>query len=212
MTELPRQADPLALTVCRLSLDPVRGRLRRPHQVGIAVRAAIFTELAGTGRLVGSRAPEAVGDSDTGNPLPDAVHRAVAERRTTSWKRWYSHVDADRTAVTDALVAAGRWSSEAGRLVDLDPGSTVLEQQRIRQLLTARQLPQSLELALLVLLAGGHGAGPGRPAPRRSRRLVKPWLQPHLTTAGRGGDATMAAVEAALVAMRRANPIPFSNR
>ncbi|MDQ1721433.1 MAG: hypothetical protein QOI26_1167, partial [Pseudonocardiales bacterium] len=98
MTALPGDTEELALAVCRLSLNPARGRLRHPHQVGIAVRAALFTELAGAGRLVGIRQPEAVGESDTGNPLADALHRAVAERRPAAGKRWYSHVDADRRA------------------------------------------------------------------------------------------------------------------
>jgi hypothetical protein len=165
-----------------------------------------------SGRLVGTRWPQATGKSDTGNPLPDALHRAVTARRPTAWKRWYSHVDADRKAVTEALVTAGRWGSEAGRLVDRNPGSTVAEQQRVAAVLAGKQPPDTLELTLLVLLCGGHGAGPVRPAPRRSRRLITPWLEPQLRTAGRGGDATIAALNAAFLAMRRVNPIPFTSR
>jgi len=211
MTE-PGQTEQLALTVCRLALDPVRGRLRSPHQTGIAVRGALFTELARSGRLIGSRWPQAVGESDTGNPLPDALHRAVAARQPAAWKRWYSHIDADRTAATEALIATGRWTSRAGRLVDSNPGATVAEQQRVAALLAGKQVPESVDLTVLVLLSGGHGTGQGRPAPRRSRRLVTPWLEPQLRTAGRGGDATVAALNAAFTAMRRANPIPFGLR
>jgi hypothetical protein len=197
--------------VCRLSLGP-RGRLLNPHQVGIAVRAALFTELGRTGRLVGRVRPEAIGESDTGSPLADALHRAVAGRRPALWKRWFSHVDADRQAATDALIAAGRWRAEDRLLIDADPGSTVLQQQRVIELLSTKQAPDSLDLALLVLLAGGHGAGQGRPAPRRSRRLAKQWLEPQLRTAGHGGDATLAAMQYALTAMRRAHAIPFLSR
>ncbi len=204
--------EPLALTVCRLALDPVRGRLRHPHQVGIAVRAALFTELAGAGRLAGSHWPEAVGGSDTGDPLADALHRAVEQRRRARWKRWYSHIAADRTAATDALISSGRWRLEAGRLVDRDPAATVVEQQRIGQLLAAGQPAETLEQAVLVLLVGGFGAGTSRPAPKRSRRLAKALLRPHLRTAGAGGDAAVAALDAAFVAMRRANPVPFWSR
>ena len=211
-TELSGDTEQLALAVCRLSLNPTRGRLRNPHQVGIAVRAALFTNLASTGRLVGVRWPQAVGESDTGNPLADALHRAVAGRRPTVWRRWYGHVDADRKAATAALIADGRWRSEAHRLVDQNPGATVLQQQRITELLVTKQAPDSLELALLVLLAGGHGAGLARPSPRRSRRLTGSWLEPHLRSAGHGGDATVAAVNAALVAMRRASAVPFLSR
>jgi hypothetical protein len=214
VTGLPRDTDTeqLALTVCRLALNPARGRVRNPHQVGIAVRAALFTDLAASGRLVGVRWPEPVGESDTGSPLADALHRAVAGRRPTPWRRWYGHVDADRQAATAALIAHGRWRSEESRLVDADAGSTVLQQQRVVELLAARQAPESLEQALLVLLAGGHGAGATRPGPRRSRRLAKSWLEPHLRAAGHGGDATVAAVHAALVAMRRASAVPFLSR
>jgi hypothetical protein len=211
VTGLPSDTEQLALAVCRLSLNPARGRVRHPHQVGIAVRAALFTDLAAGGRLVGAHHPQAVGESDTDSPLADALHRAVAGRRPTAWRRWYGHVDADRKAATAALIADGRWRSEASRLVDSDPGSTVLEQQRVIELLAAKQAPDSLEQALLVLLAGGHGAG-ARPGPRRSRRLARSWLEPQLRSAGHGGDAMVAAVNAALVAMRRASTVPFLSR
>lgn len=210
VTELPGGVERLALAVCRLGLDPTRGTLRHPHHVGIAVRAALFTDLAGAGRLVGIHYPEAIGESDTGDPLPDALHRAVAARRPTSWRRWYSHVEADRRAATDGLIAASRWRLDGRRLVDLDPASTVLQQRRAAELLDAKQAPDTLELTLLVLLAGGHGAGSLRPGPRRSRRLAKPWLQ--LRTAGHGGDATLAALTGAFRAMRRASSVPFTSR
>ena len=211
MTELPTDTEQLALAVCRLSWH-APGRVRHPHQVGIAVRAALFTDLAGSGRLVGVHHPQAVGESDTDSPLADALHRAVASRRPTAWRRWYGHVDADRKAATAALIAEGRWRTEARRLVDEDAASTVLEQQRVTELLVARRAPDSLEQALLVLLAGGHGAGVARPGPRRSRRLTTAWLEPHLRSAGHGGDATVAAVNAALRAMRRASTFPILSR
>lgn len=211
LPQTPADTEELALAVCRLSLNQ-RGRLLHPHQVGIAVRAALFSELGRTGRLVGRIRPEAIGESDTGRPLADALHRAVANRRPALWKRWFSHVDADRQAATEALVAAGRWHTEGRRLVDADPGSTLLQQQRVLELLTTNQAPDTLDLALLVLLAGGHGAGLERPAPRHSRKLARQWLEPHLRTAGHGGDATLAAVHYALTAMRRAQPVPFVSR
>lgn len=212
VTTLPGDTEQLALAVCRLALNPARGRLRHPHHVGIAVRAALFTELAGSGRLVGLHHPQAIGEAVTGNPLTDALHRAVAGRRPTPWRRWYSHIDADRKAATNALIEAGRWRSEGRRLVDVDPSSTVLQQQQVATLLAAKQAPETLDLALLVLLAGGYGAGSVRPGPRRSRRLAKPWLEPHLQVAGHGGDATLAALRGAFRAMRRANTIPFTSR
>ncbi len=212
LTGLTGETEQLALAVCRLALNPARGRLRHPHHVGIAVRAALFTELAGAGRLVGIHHPEAIGPSDTGNPLPDALHRAVAGRRPTQWRRWYSHVDADRQAATDALIASGRWRLEGRRLVDADAGATVLQQQQVARLLATKEAPEDFDLALLTLLAGGCGAGSLRPGPRRSRRLAKPWLAPHLRAAEHGGDATLAALRGAFRAMRRANSVPFTSR
>jgi len=209
--ELPTDTEQLALAVCRLSWH-APGRVRHPHHVGIAVRAALFTELTRTGRLVGRLRPEAIGDSDTGNPLPDALHRAVASRRPALWKRWYSHVDADRRAATEALVASGRWRLDGRRLLDTEAAVTALQQRQVEELLATKQAPDTLDRVLLVLLAGGHGAAGTRPAPRRSRRLAKEWLEPQLRTAGHGGDATLAAVFYALTAMRRAHTVPFLSR
>jgi hypothetical protein len=209
MTE--SNSEPLGVTVCRLSLDPARGRIRHPHQVGIAIRAGMFVELALAGRLVGRAWPEAVGESDTGANLLDAVHTAVAGRRPTRWKRWYSHVDADRNAAVKALVETGRWKLEGRRIVDADPGSTVVDQQSIRAVLLRGEPPTELADTLLTLLVGGCG-GVDRPAPRRTRKLARVWLPPHLMTAGRAGDAVLNSVVASTYAMRRANPIPLSYR
>lgn len=203
--------EPLGITVCRLSLDPARGRIRHQLQVGIAIRAAMFTELTLAGRLVGRRWPEAIGEASTGSPLLDSVHAAVANRRPTPWKRWFSHVDADREAATAQLLESGRWRAEGRRLVDTDAGSTIVEQQRVRQLVALDKPPDDLESAVLVLLLAGSG-GPSRPTPRRSRKLTKEWLTPHLTTSGRSGDATLSLLNAAFVAMRRVNPIPLLSR
>jgi hypothetical protein len=204
-------SEPLGLSVCRLSLDPVRGRIKHPHQAGIAIRAAMFTDLARAGRLVGRQWPEAIGESDTGSDLLDAVHAAVAGRRPTRWKRWFSHVDADRAAATRVLVDSGRWRLDGRRIVDSDPGSTVVDQQTIRAFLQAPEPPEDLTSAILTLLIGGCG-GAGRPAPRRSRKLARQWLPPHLLTSGRSGDAVLSSLIAATTAMRRANPIPLYYR
>jgi hypothetical protein len=203
--------EPLGVAVCRLSLDPARGRLRHPQHTGIAIRAGMFAELALAGRIVGARWPEAVGDSDTGQPLLDAVHAAVADRRPVGWRRWFNHVGADRQAATQHLVRAGRWQLQGDRIIDAEAGATVLDQQRIVQLLAQREPPDDLNTAILTLLIGGAG-GAGRPAPRRSRKLAKDWLVPHLMTSGRGGDAVLGAVTASMAAMKRANALPLFAR
>ena len=201
----PRPADwpdePLGVTICRLSIDPVRGRVRHPLQVGIAIRTAMFLELALSGRLVGQNWPEAVGPSDTGNKLPDSVHRAVAGRRSIGWRRWFSHVTADRVAATDYLLDAEVWRREGNRLVDPRAGETVLRQREIARAMSAGELPGDLYTLLVYLLVSGAG-GCGRPAPRRAWRLAKVALPPLLP--GQGGAAGYAAVRTGLRAIRRA--------
>jgi len=189
----------------------VRGRIRHQHQVGIAIRAAMFTELALSGRLVGRAWPEAVGESDTGARLLDAVHAAVAGRRPTRWKRWFSHVDADREAATRALVESGRWRLDGKRIIDSDPGSTVVDQQTIRAFLHQAEPPADLTSVILTLLVGGSG-GVGRPTPRRTRKLARQWLPPHLLTSGRSGDAVLSSILWSTYAIRRVNPFPLYNR
>ncbi|MDQ2958498.1 MAG: GPP34 family phosphoprotein [Actinomycetota bacterium] len=208
----PGLSEPLGVAVCRLSLDPVRGRIRHPMQVGIAIRAAMFAELALSGRVVGARWPEAVGDSETGAGLLDSVHTAVANRRPTGWKRWFSHVDADRDATSQQLFDSGRWRQEGRRIVDSDPGATVLDQQKIRQLLALKEPPADLQTTILTLLVGGSGGAGGRPSPRRCRKLAKDWLPPQLQTSGRSGDALLNSLIASMVAVRRVNPIPLYSR
>lgn len=205
-------AEPVALVICRLGLDPVRGRIRNRLRVGIAVRAALFAELALAGRVIGSRFPYPVGESVTGQPLLDSVHAAVVTRRATAWKRWFNHVDADREAATAALVTAGRWRIEAGRIIDTAAGATVTEQQRIAQLLAAGQSPDELRLTIVAILAAASGVGDRRAAPRAAGRLVKTWLAPQLAGCGAEAaeqEAVLASTKAALVAMRKARPIPF---
>ncbi|HJQ00227.1 MAG TPA: GPP34 family phosphoprotein [Jatrophihabitans sp.] len=209
--ETGANSELLGLAVCRLSLNPVRGRVRHPHQVGIAIRTAMFAELALAGRLVGRQWPEAIGESDTGSRLLDAVHSAVAGRGPTRWRRWFNHVDADLAAATDALVESGRWRLEGKRIIDCDPASTVVDQQTIRSYLNQPEPPPDLTSAILTLLVGGCG-GVGRPTPRRTRKLARQWLPPHLLTSGRSGDAVLYSILWSTYAIRRANPFPLLYR
>ena len=194
-------AEPLGVTICRLSLDPVRGRIRHPLQVGIAIRAGMFAELTLAGRVIGRNWPEAVGESITGNPLPDAVHRAVANRGPVNWRRWYSHVQADRQAAVDYLVKSGRWQLDGKRIVDPQAAETVLEQQEVMRTINTGETPPDLHTMVVRLLVAGAG-GAGRPAPRRSWRLFKAWM-PALLPEG-PNHATYHAMRAALRSIRRA--------
>lgn len=193
--------EPLGVAICRLSLDPVRGRIRHPLQAGIAIRAGMFAELTLAGRVIGRQFPQAVGESRTGNPLPDAVHRAVANRRPTQWRRWFSHVQADRQAAIDYLVKSGRWQLDGKRIVDPQAAETVLEQQEVLRSIHAGEAPDDVETMMVRLLAAAAGSG-GRPAPVRSWRLAKVWL-PQVLPEG-ANHATYFATRAGLRAIRRA--------
>lgn len=193
--------EPLGVAICRLSLDPVRGRIRHPLQVGIAIRAGMFAELTLAGRVIGRQWPQAVGESRTGNPLPDAVHRAVSNRRPTQWRRWFSHVQADRQAAIDYLVESGRWQLDGKRIVDPQAAETVLEQQEVLRTINAAEMPADVETMMVRLLTAAAG-GMGRPAPVRSWRLAKVWL-PQVLPEG-ANHATYFATRAGLRAIRRA--------
>ena len=184
----------------------------------------MFAELSLAGRVVGARWPEALGDTGevlgqdipdddqtVGAGLADNVHRAVVERRATPWKRWFNHVDADRDAATAVLIASGRWRLEGRRIIDIDAGSTVTDQQRVLALLAAPEPPADVSDAIIALLVGAAG-GAGRPTPRRCRRLAKRWLPPLLMTAGRSGDATLNCVVTGITAIRKAHPVPLLSR
>jgi len=211
MSEPDEPLAPLGLEVCRLALDLGRGRIGHPRQVGIAIRAANFVELALDGRLVGRNWPEAQGDSETGQAMPDAVHRTVIDLGPIRWRHWFNHVDADRRAATGRLVTAGTWREEGRRLVDLTDGRTLVDQQRVRLAFEQDEPPATVREATLVLLLGGAG-GSYRPMPRRARGLTRTWLPPLLRTSGRGGDAIGSAVLHALAQMVRAAPVRMLSR
>jgi hypothetical protein len=194
--------EPIGVAVCRLCLDPVRGRLRHPLQAGIAIRAGMFAELTLAGRIIGRTWPQAVGVSRTGNPLPDAVHRAVDNRRPTQWRRWFNHVHADRQAAIDYLVKSGRWQLDGKRIVDPQAAETVREQTEIIRAINASEAPDDLHTMMVRLLVAAAGGGGGRPAPVRSWRLAKVWLPARLPEGA--NHATYFAMRAGLRAIRRA--------
>lgn len=212
-TSLDSNGAALGIEVCRLSLDLGRSRIRYRRQVGIAIRAAVFVELALAGRIAGRNWPEAVGDSDTGSPMADAVHRAVAGRkRPVSWRRWFNHVDADREAATNRLVEAGVWKRDGNRLVDQTNGRTLIDQQRVQQAAAKdASPPDDVRDAVLVLLLLAAGVT-GRPMPRRARKLARAWLPPMLIRSGRSGDAIWAVMLFSLKQIHRAAPVRILSR
>lgn len=203
----PLGVEPLGVEICRLSLDLGRGRIRHPRQVGIAIRAGLFADLALDGHVFGQKTPETQGDGDTGHKLTDAVHRAVAGRRSTGWGHWFNHIDADRKACVAYLVDSGIWSRDGRRLIDNTDGRTLEDQQRIQ--LAGRpeaDVPGDVRDAILVLLLLAAGAQ-GRPMPRRAGKLARVWLPPLLTPLGEPGRTTWSMMVAALRQIHRSVPL-----
>lgn len=193
----------LALTVCRLALEPTSGRIRHTGRVGIAVRGALFAELALAGRLIGIRAPRALDASDvTGEPA-DSLHKAVVAHRIKPYKRWFSHTTVDVEAALRALARHqlitpaehGGWrdidpglvaeqSVQASQLVAMTPtqglGRTFFGRARLAGPASARPDRPSVptEDAVVALLATGAGLGGGRPRPRAALASLNGLLPP----------------------------------
>jgi hypothetical protein len=199
------RVESLGLTVCRLGLDPDSGRIRNRVQVGMAIRGALFVELALSDRLTGAKAPRAIGESGTGGGLADAVHAAVADRRLTRWKRWFSHTGADVDAAVSALVNAGSWRSERpGRYIDNQAELTAAQAEQVNLLLisSAMVVPGGVEDAVVALLAGGAGLFGGRARPRTQLTQLDRLLVPRLPAAESQRQPIQSAVRHSLRAMR----------
>jgi hypothetical protein len=213
MTEPADQADSLALTVCRLGLDPASGRLRHRGQLGVAIRGALFVELALDGRLAGERMPRPLGDSESGVRMPDAVHRALGGRALTPWKRWFSHTNADLKAATAELIRSGAWRAETkGRFFDNEAGFTLAQGERVDRYLSSTAVPAELDDAVVALLIGGAGLFGGKPRPRRQLSSVDLLLRPLLHEGLPQPETVRAAVRACLRAMRGRGRLPLSSR
>jgi hypothetical protein len=206
-TREPDPTNSMGITVCRLAIEPRSGRLRHRNRVGIAVRGALFAELALSRRLSGERLPKAIGDSDSTGELADSLHRAVAQRSATSFKRWFSHTGADVDAAVRALQLHGLVSRDgAARLQDADPGLATEQTLRITELLAGSTTSDSVaaEDAVVALLATGAGIAGGRPRPRLALGRLDQLLPP-LPAEMDGTRATArAAVRHSLIAIRRA--------
>ena len=196
-------SESLGLTVCRLGLDPASGRIRHRSQLGAAIRGALFVELVLEGRLSGNRLPRAIGESQTGQRLPDAVHAAIVGRGPTPWKRWFSHVGADVDAAVRTLVESGVWSlDKPRRYLDVQADLTSTQAVRVTEFLATTRAPGELEDAVVALLVGGAGVAGRRPRPRAQLMRLDRVLTPLLPADSGQGTAIRAAVRGALKAMR----------
>ena len=191
----------LGLTVCRLALDQTSGRIRHPGRVGIAIRGALFAELALAGRVTGFRSPRAIGESElTGEPA-DSLHRAIAERRSHQFKRWFSYTKVDVEAALRALARHELIvATDNGGWRDTEPGLVAEQILKVSDLTQLEAL--STEEAVVALLATAAGLAGGRPRPRAALAAAGRLLPPTSALDERQ-VTTRGAVLGSLRAIRR---------
>jgi hypothetical protein len=192
-------SERLATQLLRIARDPATGRLHYPGSLAAGLRAALFTDLILAGRVGEDRGgPRARGGSDTGDRILDAVHRTVGDHPHVAWWRWFRHVRADRIALVDELVTAGRWTARGGVRAaydDADAGGALelaLATQRVADGAVAPADSRQAVLAVLTLMVGATG---GRPHPRAVRSgprvggaLMTRGVHPLVEAAGGSGE------------------------
>jgi hypothetical protein len=179
----------------------------------VAIRGALFVDLALSGRLAGARMPRVIGESETGTRLADAVHRSVAGRAPTPWRRWYSHTGADVRAATEELISSGLWrSAERGRFADTNPELTAAQGERVRQFAAGLAVPADLDDAVVSLFATGAGLLGDKPRPRRQLLAMRDVVGPLLPTEPAEREVVQAAITATLKALRNRGRMPLSSR
>lgn len=138
----------------RRGLRQRRGTSRR---LDVALRAALFCDLAQSGVFTGITAPVC-----TGTPSPDrilgAVAGAVARRPDVPWVRWFTHLSDDRAVLIDRLVGSGQWNAGGGsHFVEAAPDAADRLFARIytvSELVSAPADPRETALAYLFALTG----------------------------------------------------------
>lgn len=196
----------MALAVARLCLDPRTGKPTHKRRMGVAIRGALFTELALAGRIEGAHAPVANGPSDTGAVLADQVHKAISSRsRTPAWRRWYSHTDADVDAATKVLVEAGVWKARTEgrttRYEDAFPDEVGRLRDKAFEVTSLGRVPER-NMVFVGLLAVGAGMAGGRSRPRAMRAAARKRLLAALPPDVERKITTQAAMMSALSAMK----------
>ena len=138
----------------RRGLRQRRGNARR---LDVALRAALFCDLALSGALTGVTAPVVTG-SRSPDRILGAVASAVARRPDVPWVRWFTHLRDDRTVLVDRLVGSGQWSAGSGaRFVETAPDAAERAFARIytvSELVSAPAEPRETALGYLFALSG----------------------------------------------------------
>lgn len=160
-----------------MARNPASGRIRYAGAVDVALRAALFAELALSGRVVDElNAPVLTSDEPTGDHIFDAIRRTVAARPHVTWRRWFRHVSVDRAALCAELIEAGRWErtrSWPAAFRDAKPEEAQALAFEVNRVATFERAPADSREAVLTLLAISCGAVGRRPRPAAVRRELK---------------------------------------
>jgi hypothetical protein len=176
--------DRLATQLLLMARSPASGAIRNAGRVDIALRAALFTDLLLTERIVGQAGAPAIGvdlaGGDPGDRVLDAVVRTVAKRPHVAWWRWFRHVRDDRQVLVEELLSAGRWTAKPGRRARWDPTDDTEAARALEQCFELGRIARGevglgdVGQATLAILASMSGVLDGRPRPRALRGDLKP--------------------------------------
>lgn len=172
--------DRIAIDLLRVARDPVTGRLRHHSALEVALRGALFAELAFDGHITDdNNAPNATIGEPTDDRVFEAICQAVRQRPNVTWRRWFRHVSGDRTALCKELVEAGRWERKPGWRTAFTDTESVQAQAtafELNRIATFDRSPKDSREAVLALLGVASGAIGRRPHPAAVRRELKPVL------------------------------------
>lgn len=166
--------DRIAVDLLRMARNPATGRIRYVSALDVALRAALFAELALNGRVVDQlSAPALTSDEPTGDHIFDAVRRTVAARPNVAWRRWFRYVRVDRVGLSAELVEAGRWERTRrwpAVFRDAKPEEVQALAYEVNRVASLERAPADSREAVLTLLAVCCGAIGRRPHPAAVRR------------------------------------------
>ncbi len=169
--------DRIAVDLLRMARNPVSGRLRHRGCLEVALRGALFAELALNGEVVDEvNAPTLTSGVPMQDRIFDGIRRAVQARPDVTWRRWFRHVRVDRTALCAELVDAGRWERKPGwppAFTDSAPEEAQALAYEVNRIISFERAPADSREAVLALLAVSCGATGQRPRPAAVRRELK---------------------------------------
>ncbi len=198
----------LATQLLLIARNPDTGRLRRPGNLDIGLRAALLADLALQGRITEQvRGPVLAVPGETGDRILDAVARTVGSRPDVHWWRWFRHVRADREALVAELVQSGRWVRRSGGLRpaydDTDAvASSALAYATLR-VAEKRVAPADARQAFLASLTVMTGALTGRPRPRALKNDLIPLMDAVVRSREPGSELLPKVLSGAGVFSRR---------